>query len=68
MGKQPKVLAMEFAPTAAVTVAQLDKVDRTVILRAPAARQDSPHPRIDMYKGTRPEEREQRIDSSPICP
>jgi hypothetical protein len=37
MGQQPKMLVVQLTPTAALAVAQLDKVDRTVILGTPGA-------------------------------
>ena len=51
MGKKPKRPIVKLAPAAAVTSAQFDEVDWTLILCVPSARRDFPYPWIDLHDG-----------------
>ena len=61
MGQQPKMLVVLLTPTAAIAVAQLDKVDRAVILGTPGAGQNFSDPRIDLHEGARAENGKERV-------
>ena len=52
MGHEPQFSAVEFAPTAGITIAQLDEVDWTVLFRGPRSFQYLSLLHIDLYKRT----------------
>ena len=55
---QNQIVPLEFAPAdRIVVVAQFHKINRTIEFRAPAERLNLAHVRINLYEGTRPQQR-----------
>jgi len=61
MGKQQELIIQKVAPRAGIAVAQLHKIDRAVKLSPASNRLYFPDARVDLHKGTRAQQRIQRV-------
>jgi hypothetical protein len=61
VGKQEKMLVLKFAPRTGIPVAQLDKVDRPVVLGDPAAGENFAYAGIDLHERAWPQHGKERV-------
>ena len=58
---QNQLIAVQFAPTTNIAVAELEEKDRTVMLVMPIHWWNCPRPGVNLHKGSRTNNRVQRV-------